>query len=114
MYLVLSGLLACAVPDLITNGNIGSLALAGVLHAIATLALVVHAISPFLASLLPWRYVLSLVYFPYYVFWKLLVMAQGAPNRWIATHRESEPVRLHCTQPGRIADGQATPPINGC
>ena len=113
-YVILTGLLAYALPDMIARDATVALALAGVAHALATVALLVHALSPFLASLLPWRYLLSLVYFPYYICWKLLVMAQGAPERWIATDRESELPHTHYPQHGRIVDGKTSPPLNGC
>jgi cellulose synthase/poly-beta-1,6-N-acetylglucosamine synthase-like glycosyltransferase len=90
VYLMLSGLAAFAIPGMIENGRFYAIASICALHFVATLGLIIHALSPFLTSLLPWRFALSLGCFPYYVFWRLRVLAQGEPNRWIPTERECE------------------------
>ena len=59
-------------------------------HSIATLALAVHALSPFLVSLVPWRFGLCLSLFPYYVFWRVIVLGKRGPRSWIPTKRESD------------------------
>jgi cellulose synthase/poly-beta-1,6-N-acetylglucosamine synthase-like glycosyltransferase len=87
IYIVLSALLLFAVPAMLEAHAWILLAFVCVSHTIATLALLTHALSPFLLSLLPWRFALSLVYLPYYVVWKLIVMAQGPPRSWVRTPR---------------------------
>ena len=47
---------------------------------IASLALGVQAICPFLLGLLPWRFASSLIYLPYFAIWKTLVSLQGHPK----------------------------------
>ncbi len=107
-YVILTALAACAVPGMISRDELGALALLGVAHSVATLALLVHALSPFLATLLPWRFMLSLGYFPYYIFWKFVVLAKGGTDRWIATERDSEPPRGLRSERGRFADANHT------
>jgi hypothetical protein len=66
----------------------------GVLLGCATLftmALVVYAISPFLVLRLPLKYLLSIMLFPFYVGWKLIISLAGRPQRWIRTARETQP-----------------------
>jgi cellulose synthase/poly-beta-1,6-N-acetylglucosamine synthase-like glycosyltransferase len=53
-----------------------------------TAALSVYAVSPFFALKLPWKYAACLVFFPMYLFWKLLVVVQGRPHQWVRTARE--------------------------
>lgn len=89
-YLIMSLLAAVAIPRMVTDNQYHLIIFICVSHSIATLALAVHALSPFLTSLLPWRFALSLGYFPYYLFWKLIVLAQGTPEHWVATLRESK------------------------
>jgi len=55
---------------------------------LASLALGLHAISPFLLGLLPWRFANSLFYLPYFALWKTLVSLQGHPQGWLRTARE--------------------------
>jgi cellulose synthase/poly-beta-1,6-N-acetylglucosamine synthase-like glycosyltransferase len=59
--------------------------------AVFTIALVVYAISPFLALRLPLKYLSSIVLFPFYMGWKLLISLAGRPQRWIRTARETHP-----------------------
>ena len=54
-----------------------------------SLALMVHAICPFLVFQLPWKYLLSLLYLPLYAVWKLPAMFSGRPTQWVRTARES-------------------------
>jgi 1,2-diacylglycerol 3-beta-glucosyltransferase len=56
-----------------------------------SLALMVHAICPFLVFQLSWNYLLSLLYLPVYAVWKLPAMFSGRPTQWVRTARE-EPV----------------------
>jgi cellulose synthase/poly-beta-1,6-N-acetylglucosamine synthase-like glycosyltransferase len=56
--------------------------------AIASLALGLHALCPFLLGLLPWRFANSLIYLPYYAIWKSLVSWRGRPHSWLRTTRE--------------------------
>ncbi len=57
-----------------------------------SLALMVHAICPFLVFQLSWSYLLSLLYLPLYAVWKLPAMFSGRPKQWVRTARE-EPVK---------------------
>jgi cellulose synthase/poly-beta-1,6-N-acetylglucosamine synthase-like glycosyltransferase len=88
-YLLLSAAAAFAIPGMISNKQYLLFAFIIVSHSIVTLALAIHALSPFVVSLVPWRFALSLGYFPYYIFWRLVVLAKGGPLRWIPTQRES-------------------------
>jgi len=54
-----------------------------------TSALSFYALSPFLALKLPWRYAASMIFFPRFLAWKLLVVAQGCPRHWVRTAREA-------------------------
>jgi cellulose synthase/poly-beta-1,6-N-acetylglucosamine synthase-like glycosyltransferase len=56
-----------------------------------TVSLAAYAISPFLALRLPWKYLVSLFFFPVYVGWKLLISLGGRPQRWVRTARERDP-----------------------
>jgi cellulose synthase/poly-beta-1,6-N-acetylglucosamine synthase-like glycosyltransferase len=57
-----------------------------------SLALMVHAICPFLVFQLSWNYLWSLLYLPVYAVWKLPAMISGRPTQWVRTARE-EPVK---------------------
>jgi 1,2-diacylglycerol 3-beta-glucosyltransferase len=57
--------------------------------ALFTVAFVVYAISPFLALRLPLKYLSSVLLFPFYVGWKLMVSLAGRPQKWIRTARET-------------------------
>ena len=62
------------------------------LSFLMSLALMVHAICPFLVFQLSWTYLLSLLYLPVYAVWKLPAMFSGRPTQWVRTARE-EPVK---------------------
>jgi cellulose synthase/poly-beta-1,6-N-acetylglucosamine synthase-like glycosyltransferase len=88
LFLLIAAFLV--VPDLYLKGQyifMGAICLS---HLIATFALVVHGLSPFIATLIPWRFAASFLYFPYYTLWKLLVLAKGVPQNWIPTEREDK------------------------
>ena len=55
---------------------------------IASLALGLQALCPFLLGLLPWRFANSLFYLPYFAIWKTLASFQGRPQSWLRTTRE--------------------------
>lgn len=55
-----------------------------------TVALATYAISPFLVMRLPLKYGFSVMLFPFYLSWKLLVSIGGRPQRWIRTSREPQ------------------------
>jgi hypothetical protein len=55
---------------------------------VMSLALMVHAICPFVVFQLSWNYLLSLLYLPVYAFWKLPAMFSGRPTQWVRTARE--------------------------
>ncbi len=56
--------------------------------SLMALALGLHFVSPFLVMGLPWRYAAAAGAFPIYLFWKVLVLFGGRPDRWIRTPRE--------------------------
>jgi cellulose synthase/poly-beta-1,6-N-acetylglucosamine synthase-like glycosyltransferase len=92
-YLALWALLLVGMPGMLKDRFYVTLFFVCVTQTVATLALLVHALSPFLLSLLPWRFALSIGYIPYYMLWKLSVMAQGRPTSWIRTSRETRQSR---------------------
>ena len=53
-----------------------------------SLAIGIHAVSPFLIFHLPWAYLLILPYLPFYAVWKFTVMLRGRPSQWVRTPRE--------------------------
>ena len=55
---------------------------------VASLALGLQALSPFLLGWLPARFASSLFYLPYFAIWKTLVSLQGRPQSWLRTTRE--------------------------
>jgi 1,2-diacylglycerol 3-beta-glucosyltransferase len=57
--------------------------------ALFSVALFVYAISPFLALRLPWKYLSSIMLFPFYLGWKLVISLAGRPQGWIRTARET-------------------------
>ncbi len=59
---------------------------------VMTLALLVHAICPFFVYGLPWSYLWTLFYVPFYAFWKLLATLGARPTQWVRTARE-EPAK---------------------
>ena len=88
-YVIMSLTIACFMPGMAIHIQYRWLIIIAAFHSIATLSLLIHALSPFLTSLLPWRFGLSLGCIVFYLPWKLLVLAQGRPDRWIRTDRES-------------------------
>ncbi len=88
-YLALSLVGAARLPGLLEQRGPGLQAVAASCYAIATLALALHLVSPFLLSFLPWRFGVSLVYFPYFACWKTWVMLRSRPTTWVRTLRES-------------------------
>jgi cellulose synthase/poly-beta-1,6-N-acetylglucosamine synthase-like glycosyltransferase len=53
-----------------------------------TIGLTAYAISPFLVMRLPLRYLWSVLLFPFFVCWKLIVSLAGRPRQWVRTARE--------------------------
>jgi cellulose synthase/poly-beta-1,6-N-acetylglucosamine synthase-like glycosyltransferase len=90
IYTGLSLLLCLAIPGIYASHHYRLLTLLYIAETIATLAIVVHALSPFLLSFLPWRFAACYGYIPYYIGWKLVVLAGGRPGRWIRTTRAFE------------------------
>ena len=84
-YLVI--LIANAAVLLLGNPGAMAWALAGS-GVLMTLAIAIHAISPFLLFGLPWSYLLILPYLPFYAAWKCMVLLQGRPKQWVRTLRE--------------------------
>ena len=54
-----------------------------------TVSMGLYAVSPFVAMRLPWRYAATLVLFPVYIVWKVLVSLGGRPKGWVRTARET-------------------------
>jgi len=65
--------------------------LIGFCYLFTSLGLLLHAASPFLLGLIPARYLMSLLYLPYYVVWKTLIWFHGKPTNWARTKREVPP-----------------------
>ena len=89
IYLFLSIFVFSCLPRALARHEYPIAILIGVPHAVATLGLATHALSPFLLSFLPWRFGLSLAYFPFYAIWKILVVLQARPRTWVRTTREA-------------------------
>ncbi|MGO9597066.1 MAG: glycosyltransferase family 2 protein [Isosphaeraceae bacterium] len=53
-----------------------------------TLAVLAHAVAPFVVFGLPWSYLLLVPYVPFYAGWKFLVSLRGTPKAWVRTARE--------------------------
>jgi 1,2-diacylglycerol 3-beta-glucosyltransferase len=90
MYVIISVLFFDLVPDMIRNHHYILICVIGAVHAVSTLAVTTYGLSPFLLSLIPWRFARALVYLPYYAVWKLFVRAHGRPNEWLRTPREKK------------------------
>jgi cellulose synthase/poly-beta-1,6-N-acetylglucosamine synthase-like glycosyltransferase len=88
IYFLLSIITFFRIRWIIANESLLLICLIGVCQTVATLAILIHAASPFLLSFLPWRFALSLVYLPYYIVWKLLWI-RGWPTSWVRTPREA-------------------------
>jgi cellulose synthase/poly-beta-1,6-N-acetylglucosamine synthase-like glycosyltransferase len=87
-YLILSLLAYLRIGDVLHRRDYALAFVIGSCQSIATLALLMQMVSPFLLSLLPWRFILGLIYLPYYVIWKVGVALKSAPSRWVRTPRE--------------------------
>jgi cellulose synthase/poly-beta-1,6-N-acetylglucosamine synthase-like glycosyltransferase len=107
-YLLLSVALAFAIPELFMQKNYLLIAFVCVFHSFATLALAVHALSPFIVSLVPWRFASSFLYFPYYVLWRMRVLAKAGPRSWVPTQRERKNSATRRTTSGELV---AIPPL---
>jgi cellulose synthase/poly-beta-1,6-N-acetylglucosamine synthase-like glycosyltransferase len=84
-------LMICDMTALLSRPTDESLIVRGILFAcslLMTLSLFVYALSPYIAMRLPWRYLLSVAFFPFYLGWKMMVSAKGRPDRWVRTARE--------------------------
>jgi len=55
--------------------------------ALMLTSVMLYALSPFFLFGLPWRFGLTLVYFPAYALWKSTVMLKGRPTQWVRAHR---------------------------
>jgi hypothetical protein len=88
LYLLVVTLNACALASSAVRdqGGLGWSLWAASLFM--TTALCVHALSPFAALKLPWKYAACMVFFPAFLVWKLLVVARGRPRHWVRTARE--------------------------
>lgn len=47
-----------------------------------------YALAPFLVFGVPWSYLLTLAYVPFYAIWKLTIRAGAKPAKWVRTERE--------------------------
>ena len=75
------------MPGMIREHNYAFLVLGGLFQTIATFAILVHALGPFLLSWVPWHFGLALVFLPYYAIWKMTVLLRGEPEEWVRTAR---------------------------
>jgi cellulose synthase/poly-beta-1,6-N-acetylglucosamine synthase-like glycosyltransferase len=89
VFLVLSLLALIRMPDIFAQQEILLASLIGLPLSIAFLALAIQFASPFLLSFLPWRFAVSLLHFPHYAIWKLLIALKARPRMWVRTTRES-------------------------
>ncbi|MGP0067892.1 MAG: glycosyltransferase family 2 protein [Isosphaeraceae bacterium] len=87
-YLLLSCLTYSSLRDVLERREYVLAFVIGFCQSIATLALAMLAASPFLLSMLPWRFARSFLYLPYYAMWKLGVALRAGPARWVRTPRE--------------------------
>jgi cellulose synthase/poly-beta-1,6-N-acetylglucosamine synthase-like glycosyltransferase len=53
-----------------------------------TVTFAIQALSPFLVFRLPWSYLGTLAYVPFYAAWKLVIARKGRPDQWVRTARE--------------------------
>ncbi len=86
--LLLSGIAIFRLPDALATGVSVSIAVMAVSPIFATLALGIHAVSPFLSASLPWRFAISLLHVAYYAIWKVSVSWKARPQAWVRTTRE--------------------------
>jgi cellulose synthase/poly-beta-1,6-N-acetylglucosamine synthase-like glycosyltransferase len=68
-------------------------------HFAMGLVLVLYALSPCLALGLPARYLSGVVYLPYFVIWKFLVVGTRSPSTWVRTTRETSDVGVQPQKP---------------
>jgi cellulose synthase/poly-beta-1,6-N-acetylglucosamine synthase-like glycosyltransferase len=94
IYSLLSLLAIACLADILARDSYIWIGLVGLFHSVATLGLAVHLVSPFLSGLLPWRFSLSLVHFPRFALWKLMISLKGRPHDWVRTPREETRPRL--------------------
>jgi len=57
------------------------------------LSLSLYALTPFVVFGLPWSYLQSLMYFPFYAAWKAVITLGGRPTQWVRTAREKAATR---------------------
>jgi hypothetical protein len=88
IFLLLSCVTCCRLPAMLAGREYLFATLIGVSATIALLAIGVLGLSPFLLSLVPWRIGHSLLYFPYYAAWKMLLSLKARPDSWVRTGRE--------------------------
>jgi hypothetical protein len=62
----------------------------GPVHAAMLATLILYAFSPIPALNLPVRYLMSLLFLPYYVAWKLRIAVGRRPREWVRTPREPQ------------------------
>ena len=87
-YLLLSVLLCSRAPAILADGRIVPIAILVVSHFVATAALLVQLVSPFVLRFLPWRHASCLLYFPLFLVWKLSIALKSRPRTWVRTARE--------------------------
>ena len=99
IYLVVAGL--DVIAWCMTTGSTDSVMRACLVASpvVMTVGLCAYAISPFLVMRLPLKYVSTLLLFPFYVGWKLIISLAGRPRQWVRTARE--PGAMNARGPGR-------------
>jgi glycosyltransferase involved in cell wall biosynthesis len=75
--------------QLLLQPTLGSLILAGYWGSVVV-GFGVYACLPFIKMSLPWRYAQSFYLAPLYFAWKLTLLAQKAPTRWVRTQRNRD------------------------
>ena len=61
-----------------------------ILAVFSSLTLIIYVLSPYFRGLIPIRYLLRLLWVPYYIAWKAFVSLKRRPAAWVRTARESE------------------------
>jgi cellulose synthase/poly-beta-1,6-N-acetylglucosamine synthase-like glycosyltransferase len=88
IYIILASLDIVVWRMTTSSGHSAMRACLGASAVVMTLGLCAYAISPFLAMRLPLRYLSSILFFPFYVGWKLIISLAGRPRQWVRTARE--------------------------
>ncbi len=89
IYLVLTGLNTLTMLTIARPENPPLFSLLILFQVMMTLGVVLYGMSPFLVMHVPWRYSLTLAFFPAYALWKIIAIGGGKPKEWVRTARET-------------------------